>query len=264
MICPKCGTENPNELIFCKSCGENLTQTNNTNNQANYNNMDQQNYNQNGYNNPGNYQDQNSNNPYNNQNNPYNNQNNPYNNQNNPYGNQYNPYNDQNNPYGNPYNNYNQTQPVEYGGFWRRFLAIIIDNLIISIPFEIIGFALGITSSSYSRYMDILNGTTSSTTMTTQYSTASIMFSIINLVVTILYFALMESSKYQATLGKMVLGMKVTDMNGERISFARALGRYIAKFLSYMTLFIGFMMAGFTEKKQALHDMVASTLVVMK
>lgn len=263
MICPKCGTENPNELIFCKSCGENLTQTNNTNSQANYNNMDQQNYNQNGYNNPGNYQDQNSNNPYNNQNNPYgnqynpyNNQNDPYNNQNNPYGNQYNPYNDQNNPYGNPYNNYNQTKPVEYAGFWRRFAAYIIDSLIIGIPTNIIQYAiLGVSPTSSSTQVTNLLNTNLSEYLGVYF---------ITIVITLLYFALMESSKYQATLGKMVLGIKVTDLNGDKISLGRAIGRYLGKIISGFIFCIGFMMAGFTEKKQALHDMIASTLVVMK
>ena len=76
-----------------------------------------------------------------------------------------------------------------------------------------------------------------------------------------LYEALMESSARQATLGKMIFQMKVTDLFGNRISFARATGRYFAKWLSGLTLFIGYIIAGFTERKQALHDMVAGTLV---
>ncbi len=76
-----------------------------------------------------------------------------------------------------------------------------------------------------------------------------------------LYEALMESSSRQATLGKMIFQMKVTDLSGSRISFARATGRYFAKWLSGLTLFIGYIIAGFTERKQALHDMVAGTLV---
>jgi uncharacterized RDD family membrane protein YckC len=62
----------------------------------------------------------------------------------------------------------------------------------------------------------------------------------------------------------MAIGIKVTDLNGNRISFGRATGRYFAKILSGMILMIGYIMAGFTEKKQALHDMIASCLVVMK
>src|SRR5208282_6521696 len=76
-----------------------------------------------------------------------------------------------------------------------------------------------------------------------------------------LYEALMESSSYQATLGKMIFGMKVTDLYGNRISFGRATGRHFAKILSGMILCIGFIMVGLTERKQGLHDLLAGTLV---
>jgi len=81
-------------------------------------------------------------------------------------------------------------------------------------------------------------------------------------VLTWLYFAVCESSPWQATLGKLALGIRVTDLEGRRISFWRALGRYLAKFLSTIILCIGFMMAGWTRRKQALHDMLCSTLVL--
>jgi uncharacterized RDD family membrane protein YckC len=77
-----------------------------------------------------------------------------------------------------------------------------------------------------------------------------------------LYEALMTSSSKQGTLGKMAFGMKVTDMSGARISFGRSTGRFFAKILSGMILNIGYIMAGFTDRKQALHDMIAGTLVV--
>jgi len=76
-----------------------------------------------------------------------------------------------------------------------------------------------------------------------------------------LYEAFMESSSYQATLGKMIFGMKVTDLHGNRISFARATGRHFARWLSALILFIGYIMVGFTERKQGLHDLLAGTLV---
>ena len=76
-----------------------------------------------------------------------------------------------------------------------------------------------------------------------------------------LYEAFMESSSYQATLGKMIFGMKVTDLNGNRISFERATGRHFAKILSSI-LGIGYIMVGFTERKQGLHDLLAGTLVL--
>jgi len=72
----------------------------------------------------------------------------------------------------------------------------------------------------------------------------------------------MESSVWQATLGKKTLGLRVTDLQGNRISFGRASGRFFGRIISGLTLFIGYIMAGFTEKKQALHDIIASCLVI--
>jgi len=79
-----------------------------------------------------------------------------------------------------------------------------------------------------------------------------------------LYYALMESSKNRGTLGKMALSLAVTDLKGNRVSFARATGRYFGKIISGMILYIGYILAGVTEKKQALHDMMAGCLVVRK
>lgn len=80
-----------------------------------------------------------------------------------------------------------------------------------------------------------------------------------------LYYALMESGPRQATLGKLALGLIVTDLQGRPISFGRASGRFFAKIVSRMIpLWIGFIMAAFTEKRQALHDMIASCLVLKK
>jgi uncharacterized RDD family membrane protein YckC len=79
-----------------------------------------------------------------------------------------------------------------------------------------------------------------------------------------LYYALMESSRHQATLGKAFMGLIVTDLKGDRISFARATVRYLAKWLSILTLSLGFLMAAFTTRRQALHDIVAGCLIVSR
>ena len=79
-----------------------------------------------------------------------------------------------------------------------------------------------------------------------------------------LYFTIMESSKLQATLGKKICNLVVTDISGNRITFLRANARFWSKFISGAILCIGYIMAAFTEKHQALHDMVADTLVVKK
>src|SRR4051794_28390998 len=123
---------------------------------------------------------------------------------------------------------------VAYAGFWKRFVAYIIDLIILGIVGGILTAILGRSGSG----LDFLLG--------------------------LGYAGYFESSEYQATPGKMAMGIKVTDLDGNRISPGRAIGRYFAKILSWITLTIGFIMAGFTEKKQALHDMIASTLVVVK
>jgi uncharacterized RDD family membrane protein YckC len=74
----------------------------------------------------------------------------------------------------------------------------------------------------------------------------------------------MESSKFQGTLGKMALGIIVTDMEGRRVSFGKATGRYFGKIVSTIILFAGLIMIAFTEKKQGLHDMLANSLVITK
>jgi uncharacterized RDD family membrane protein YckC len=96
------------------------------------------------------------------------------------------------------------------------------------------------------------------------YDRQSIAINLLTGLVAWLYWAQMESSPWQATLGKKLLGLKVTDLRGRRISFPRATGRHFAKNISALILLIGFLMAGFTEKKQTLHDMIARCLVVRK
>src|SRR5690606_32165333 len=78
------------------------------------------------------------------------------------------------------------------------------------------------------------------------------------------YYAYMESSSNQATIGKMALGLKVTDMNGNKLNFLQASGRFFGKILSSLIVGIGYLMIAFTEKKQGLHDILAKTLVVKK
>lgn len=130
-----------------------------------------------------------------------------------------------------------------YAGFWRRFLAAIIDSIVLTAGSMILAFvAIGVG----------------------QNAAESVLFMLINLAMNWLYKALMESSSQQATLGKMAIGIKVTDINGQRIGFWRASGRFFAQVFSSLSLGIGFIMAGFTKRRQALHDKVAGTLVVKK
>jgi len=77
-----------------------------------------------------------------------------------------------------------------------------------------------------------------------------------------LYFAIFESSPRQATPGKMMLGIFVTDIYGRRISFLRALGRTLGKVLSKAFCYLGYILALFTDRSQAFHDLLANTLVL--
>ncbi|MBO4675687.1 MAG: RDD family protein [Elusimicrobiaceae bacterium] len=136
-----------------------------------------------------------------------------------------------------------------YAGFWKRFAAYLIDACILLIPtlwitsFAIPGLGLSAAEPRPRAFLPVM---------------------IINNIIVWLYFAGMESSKHQATIGKMALGIKVVDPNGARISFWRATGRNFAKILSTITLNFGYFMAGFTAYRQALHDIICSTFVVSK
>lgn len=101
-------------------------------------------------------------------------------------------------------------------------------------------------------------------TMVTAIAGAIFVGGLISFVINILYYSLMEASKYQGTVGKIALGLKVTDSGGKKLDFVKALIRQLGKTVSGIILMIGYIMAGFTEKKQALHDMIAGTFVTKK
>jgi uncharacterized RDD family membrane protein YckC len=150
---------------------------------------------------------------------------------------------------------------VEYAGFWRRFVAFVIDGLILSIPSSLIAMLFivpTIAAAIHAQDADMIATTIISSLVT--WIWLGLLISLLPLA----YYTFFEASSYQATPGKMALGIIVTDLEGRRISIARALGRNAGKFISKMILYIGFIMAGLTPKKQALHDMLADCLVVMK
>jgi uncharacterized RDD family membrane protein YckC len=139
-----------------------------------------------------------------------------------------------------------RTKPKQkYAGFWLRAGAIAIDIGIVCAFGFIVGFLFyPIQSAMYEPLI------------------ADVFQNLLIIVAVFLYFSLMESSKWQATVGKKAVGLKVTDLNGNRISFGRATGRYFSKFLSGIACYIGYIMVSFTEKKQGLHDMIAKTIVL--
>lgn len=145
-----------------------------------------------------------------------------------------------------------------YAGFWKRFAAAIIDGIVTGIGGLVVAgpiIALMILSATSARgEPDVealgvaLDGVAN----------------LLGLLLGWIYSAAMESSSLQATLGKMALQIKVTDLDGARVSFGKATGRHFAKFVSALLLFAGFVMAAFTAKKQGLHDLMAGCLVVNK
>jgi len=144
-----------------------------------------------------------------------------------------------------------------YAGFWLRFLAYVIDLVLLyAVVFTgslLMGFVIGMVVVLVDR--DALQSVLTIVKPVTV---------VITLVIFWLYFTLMESSRLQATVGKMALGLRVTNRQGERLGFGRATGRFFGKIVSALILYVGFMMAAWTERKQGLHDMLADTLVVRK
>jgi len=156
------------------------------------------------------------------------------------------------------------TVSVSYAGFWKRVVAAIIDSFILGIVNFVLFIpalgmlGLGMAGADQEMGLDRSPGLLMALFGTWMLSALAVFAA------GWLYYALMESSAKGGTLGKMALGVRVTDLNGNRISFARASGRYFGKIISAAILYIGFLMAAFTQQKQALHDIMAGCLVVNK
>jgi uncharacterized RDD family membrane protein YckC/Tfp pilus assembly major pilin PilA len=126
-----------------------------------------------------------------------------------------------------------------YAGFWRRFAAWAVDYVVIligSIVLRAVAPLVGIAGDTPRLTLVVIAGY-------------------------FLYCALLESSPWQATLGKRALGLKVTNRRGERIGFVRAAARFVVKLLSFLTMFLGYLLVFVTRRRQALHDLIAGTLV---
>lgn len=152
-----------------------------------------------------------------------------------------------------------------YAGFWLRLVAYIIDAAILCLGFILlIGLAAAIVGTGFFRGLgQDVSGAYNVLAPVAVLMIAMFVFA--SLAGGWIYYAWFESSQYQATPGKLALGLFVTDMQARRITFARASGRFFAKIITgLIPLFIGYIMAGFTAKKQALHDMIASCLVLRR
>lgn len=132
-----------------------------------------------------------------------------------------------------------ETMQLVYAGFWVRTAAYILDGILLAV----VNFLLGLVLAEV---------------------VPNALESIIEVLLGACYFSLMEASENQATLGKMALGLKVGDHNGDTITLANAFGRYFAKIVSALILCIGFMMVGWDPKCQGLHDKMANTYVFFR
>lgn len=157
-----------------------------------------------------------------------------------------------------------QWSEPRYAGFWIRLGAYLIDMVVLAavfVPLGIILFAAGASSDDLLVPVDgsprtDLSGETESLVVHPGLILSAAL-------VSLLYFTLMESGKGQGTLGKLMLGLKVVDTHGRRISFGRAVGRQFSALLSSI-LYIGYIMIGLDRHKRALHDRIAETYVVYR
>jgi uncharacterized RDD family membrane protein YckC len=150
-----------------------------------------------------------------------------------------------------------------YAGFWLRLVAHLIDALLLGavggailVPvFFLTGLGGFLSAIEHNREPD--------PAVIASFISSIALLALISVLGSWLYYAYFESSDWQGTVGKKVMNLIVTDLEGNRISFARASGRYFAKIISgLIPLGIGYILAGVTAKKQALHDMIASCLVL--
>lgn len=142
-----------------------------------------------------------------------------------------------------------RNEDIVYAGFWKRAAAAVVDSIVIGIVGGFGGEALGTLLG------DLAGGGELAVTL---------MIALVTLLLQACYYAFFHASFNAATPGKMVIGIKVVRSDGENISFLRALARYFATIPSGILLGIGYLMAGFTARKQALHDMICDTVVVDK
>jgi len=155
----------------------------------------------------------------------------------------------QSNPYTTPISDptihHTDNSVNQYASFWHRFVAAFVDGIITGIMGAIAGGVLGF----------IIGASTGGV------EGAKLAGNIIGIIIGWLYGALLESSNKQATWGKQIMKIKVSDLDGNRISFGKASGRHFAKFLSTLILLIGYFMMLWTERKQTLHDKISGCLV---
>lgn len=150
---------------------------------------------------------------------------------------------------------------INYVGFWKRLLAAFIDLMILAVLLYVFKIIIALMTVGIFVFV---NENTNTSLVKLIYVTLIKIDALSPIIITWIYCALFESLKTQGTVGKLALGIKVINFQGNKISFVRASLRYLGKIISLLTLLIGFIMIGFTKNKQGLHDMLVKTYVVNK
>lgn len=145
-----------------------------------------------------------------------------------------------------------------YAGFWRRLIAVILDQIILIVARFFIYGALGLMVYAMLYLFDVRDH------HTLIFSIGGGVLTLVDMWLTWIYFAMMESSSLQGSLGKLALGIRVYHVDNRPLKFEEATVRYFAKILSAASLSVGYLLAAFSSKKQALHDFVAHAVLVVE
>lgn len=153
--------------------------------------------------------------------------------------------------------------PYGYGGFWRRFCALFIDGIVLGVVNQIIAFiVMAIFGMSYQFGGPKLQpGQAGQFAELGKFLLVMAVLQVISLAIALSY-EIGFIRKFDATPGKMAMGMKLLRADGSKLSVGRIVGRYFAKGLSFLILTIGYIMAGVDDEKRALHDRICDTRVV--
>lgn len=162
-----------------------------------------------------------------------------------------------------PFLGVTDTAAPDFAGFWLRFGAWVIDYIILMVPFTAISLSMGL-GAAMSQLLSQMQ--TDQAAAITAYALAIRPITYVLLVIGFAYYAFFESSKWQATPGKMAVGIRVTDVDGNRLGIGRAAGRNAVRLVNAFTFLVPmvfYVTSAFTQRKQGVHDLLAGTYVVM-
>jgi uncharacterized RDD family membrane protein YckC len=149
----------------------------------------------------------------------------------------------------------------DYAGFWLRVVAFIIDSIVLSVLYLLV--IIPLYDFLHPPAVFDPDSAMQGPTLFQQVLTPDVS-QLVLILVGIMYYAIMEASRHQASLGKLALELKVTDADGRRLSLSKSVLRNASKLLSASLLLLGYLAAAFTRRKQALHDLIAGAIVLKR